>query len=433
MISILFFAGLVSLVPPQSKTGADDWPQFMGPDRTGKSAPRELSFDWSEEPPEVVWRVDVGPGFGGAAVKDGEVFLLDREVGEIDILRVMELATGEPIWDTIYEASGRLSYAGSRTVPTVTAEHVITCGGQGRVMCFDREAREDIWTVSLEEDYGGLLPGYGWSCSPVIVGDLVVLSVLGGDVGLVALDRATGEEAWVTKPVGISHSTPVVLNLLGEEQIVFVSTPPGAPSLNAAGVLTISSFRPDDGTLLWETETVGSTYPIPGPVQVGDDGFFVTGGYRGGSALLRISKKEDAYAFERVFYSERGAQIHNPILHDDHLYLLVNENWNEQRNRRAEGGLMCLDLEGKELWRTGAAPFFGRGNAILVNDHLLIQDGHDGTLRAVRATPKGYEEVGALNVFGITDRRDHQMWAAMALAGDLLLMRSQEELLCVRL
>ena len=410
-----------------------DWPRFLGPNATGAVASPAFDFDWPDEGPAVAWRVEVGPGFGGAAVRDGEVYLLDREVGEVDILRVLDLETGEDLWDAVYESPGRLMYQGSRSVPTVTESHVFTCGGMGRVTCYDRDRQEEVWSVHLEEDYGGNMPTYGWACSPLVIGDTVVVTALGDEIGLVAFDTDTGEELWVSPPVGISHSTPVLLDLLGVPQIVFLSSPPGPPSLDQAGTLTISSFSPEDGSLLWEFETTGSTYPIPGPVQVGEDRLFVTGGYRGGSALLRIAREDGAYSLEREFYIERGAQVHNPIFHEDHLYLQVNENWNQSRARRKEGGLLCLTLQGEEAWRTGADPNFGRGNAVLAGDHLLLQDGYDGTLRVVEATPEGYSEVASANVFGIDDRRDHEMWGAMALAGNRLLMRSQDTLLCIEL
>jgi len=113
--------------------------------------------------------------------------------------------------------------------------------------------------------------------------------------------------------------------------------------------------------------------------------------------------------------------------------VLVNENWNDPRNNRKEGGLMCLDMHGKELWRTGEDPYFGRGHALLAGDHLLIQDGFDGTLRVVRASPKGYEQVAQTNLFPDNTTRDGQMWAPMAVAGGHLVLRSQDELVCVRL
>jgi hypothetical protein len=125
--------------------------------------------------------------------------------------------------------------------------------------------------------------------------------------------------------------------------------------------------------------------------------------------------------------------VHLPLLFEGHLYLLVNENWNQPRNNRKEGGLLCLALDGRERWRTGDSPYFGLGNALLAGDRLLVQDGFDGTLRVVRASPEGYRLEAEARLFAENGTRDGQMWAPMALAGRHLLMRSQEELLCVEL
>ena len=92
-----------------------------------------------------------------------------------------------------------------------------------------------------------------------------------------------------------------------------------------------------------------------------------------------------------------------------------------------------MTLDGDEVWRTGDDPFFGRGNWILANGHLIIQDGFNGTLTIFKASPSGYEPVAESNVFGVTGRKDHEMWAPMALVNGLLLVRSKEELLCVNL
>ena len=427
MNALLLALGLAVQAPPT------DWPEFQGPHRTGKIDVVDADFDWPEHGPGVVWAVPTGRGFGGAAIRDGEVFLFDREVGSQDILRVFDLTSGEEKWRVAYDAPGRLQYAGSRTVPSVQEGHVYTCGPFGQVTCFDRESHAIVWSVDLEEVYGGAMPGYGWTCSPLVIGDRVVVAALGEDVGLVAFERFTGEEAWVTEPVGRSHSAPVLMELLGKPQIVFLSTTGMAMGGNTASPNTISSFDPEWGDLLWQTETMLSLLPIPGPVRVDDERFFVTGGYRAGSTLMRIQKTEDGFAFEELFHIERGAQVQLPILHDDHLYLLVNENWNHTRARRKEGGLLCLSLDGDEVWRTADDPFFGRGNAVLVGDKLLIQDGTNGILRVARATPEGYQQIAEANIFGIDDRADHQMWAPMAISGRYLLLRSQEELLCVEL
>ncbi len=416
-------------VPLQST----DWPQFGGPNRNHQVAKLDTKFEWGTAGPKVLWRTATGPGFGGPAVQGGEVFLLDCELGESELLRVFDLASGAEKWSGAYEAKGRVQFPGSRCVPAVTADAVYTSGAFGHVTCFDRATHEIRWEEHVQETYGGEDPGFGFSSSPLVVGDLVIFSALGEDIGLVAVDRKTGEERWVTEGLGFSHSTPALLTLLGEPQIVILTTGAQATGFDQSAPMTIASIDPQDGSTKWRHELTLTRLPIPSAVQIDERRLFVTGGYRGGSTLLSIAKKDGKYAFEELFHCERGAQVHPPLLHGENLYLLVNENANDPRPKRTEGGLLCLGLDGKERWRTGDDPYFGRGNALLAGEHLLIQDGFDGTLRVVRASPERYELVAEAKLFGENGSRDGQMWAPMALAGKRLLLRSQEELVCVEL
>jgi outer membrane protein assembly factor BamB len=427
MLSLL----AVSLIP--SGALQSDWPHFLGPDGTNQVAAAGITFDWEARPPEVTWRTAVGPGFGGVAIQGGEVFLLDRDTGEGDLLRVFDLESGEERWLAGYAAPGRLQFPGSRTVCAVREDLVYAVGGFGQVAAFDRATQEVAWLVEMAETYGGELPMFGWSNSPLIHEDLLIVTPLGPEVGLLALDRKSGEEVWTTPGGCYSHSTPVVLDLLGEKQLLFLSTTYQTSGLDESAPMTIAGYDPRTGDPLWRGETTLTRLPVSPPVRIDDERFFVTGGYRGGSSMMKLARTDGGQELQLLFHIERGAQIHPPILHDGHLYVLVNENWNDMRNRRPEGGLLCLTLDGKEVWRTGDAPYFGRGNMLLVGDHLVIQDGLSGILRVARATPEGYQQVAEANLFEIDDRRDHQMWAPMALAGDRLLLRSQDELLCVRL
>jgi len=421
----------VALTPAGSAPG--DWPEFKGPSRTSTVEAVDSSFEWGEDGPEVLWRVATGPGYGGVAVVGDEVFMLDREIGERDVLRVRSLADGAELWSAGYEAAGRLNFPGSRTVPAVRGGLVVATGGFGHVTAFDREQRAIAWGLDLREEYGGEMPMFGYAAAPLVIGDMVVVPALGEEVGLVALDLESGRKVWATEPVGTSHSTPTLLELNGRRQLLFLSTTYPASGTDKAAETTITSFDPATGGVLWQVETLLTRIPIPGPVKVDDEHIFVTGGYRGGSTLIRIENEgDDEFYIDELFHIDRGAQTHAPLLYENHLYVLVNENWNYSR-RRKEGGLLCLTLEGDEVWRTGDDPFFGRGNAILAGDKLLIQDGDNGVLRVVEATHEGYRQVAEANVFGTKDDRDRQMWAPMALADGLLLMRSQDELLCVKL
>lgn len=410
-----------------------DWPHFLGPNRDGTAPRIESDFAWGEDGPEELWRLEIGRGYGGAAIRDGRVFLFDRDGTHGDMLRVLDIESGEELWGDGYPAEGRLQFQGSRSVPAVDEERVYTTGGFGQIAAFDRGEQRLAWMHDMEEVFGGLAPMFGWSSSPVLVDELVIGTALGEDVGLVAFDRATGDEVWVTEGLGYSHSTPTVMELLGERFLVFLSTETSASGTDRAAPTRVTGLDLEDGSIAWQFVTTLTRLPIPPPVRIDDARFFLTGGYRSGSTMIGVSKEDGKYAFEELWHIDRGAQVHTPLQLDDHLYVIVNENWNHMRRNKAEGGLLCLGLDGEEVWRTGEEPFFGRGSAILAGEHLVVQDGDTGFLHVIQASPEAYIEVARADLFGVSDRRSNEMWAPLALSGRLLLLRSQEELVCVRL
>ena len=379
------------------------------------------------------WRVELEPGYGGAAIQGEDVFVLDRKAGVEDTLRVFDLETGAAEWTFTYPAPGRLEFAGSRTTPVVVEDLVYLCGSFGQVHCIDRRTHAPVWSLDLERDCAGKRPSFGWAASPLVRGDLVILPALGPTVGLIALDRFSGELVWKTTALGHSHSAPVVLELLGEPQVVFLSSQIEGHGPEGPVPMTVSSFDPTTGAELWRTETELTSVPVPPAVRVDDEHFFLTGGYGGGSTMMRIRRREPGYFLEEVFHIEKGAQLHPPVVHEDHIYLLANENWNESRRRRHWGGLICLNLEGEELWSTGDDPYLGRGHLMLLGDYLLVQDGQSGMLRLCLASPQGYEPLATANVFESPPKARRRMWATMAHSGGTFVVRGQTELRCVHL
>jgi outer membrane protein assembly factor BamB len=400
---------------------AEDWPRFQGPRGDGTSAETGLARSWPPEGPPVAWSAPVGPGFGGAAVRDGEVLILDRGEDR-EALRCLDFATGAERWRVEYDAPGRLPYDGSRSVPTVTDAHVLTAGSFGHVMCVDRTTRQPVWQCSLEERFGGEMPAFGWAQSPLLHGPLVIVAPLGERVGLAALRADTGAEAWRSEPIGTSHSNPTLMTLNGQTQLLMVS------SVDERGLLT--SLDPDTGRVLWQHEGFFAKRSIPGPTRVDDGRVLLTAGYRAGSMLLAVRRPTAGFETTELFRHPRGSQIHLPIVTGGHVYLLANENWNDRR-RHEQGGLMCMDLQGNERWRTGADPYLGRGPMLLADGMLIVQDGYSGVLRLVEPRADAFRVLARADLFGVTDDDDHRMWAPMALSAGRLLVRSQDELKCV--
>lgn len=128
--------------------------------------------------------------------------------------------------------------------------------------------------------------------------------------------------------------------------------------------------------------------------------------------------------------------MHPPLLIDQHLYFLANENSNSNgKPRRKKGGLVCFTLEGKELWSTGSDPFMGRGASLRADGKLIIQDGENGVLRLIDPSPKEVKIIGEANVFGtdLESKKDLRYWSPLALSDGKLILRGQEKLLCLDL
>ncbi len=406
-----------------------DWPRYFGAGIDGKADSTAIRDSWENGEPSVKWTVKTGKGFGGAAIAGGHVYFLDRDLGKADVMRCLDLQTGKEKWTTEYAAPGKLPFAGSRSVPTVTSEHIFTSGGFGQATCFSRADGRILWQHDFVEDHGGEVPRFGYSTNPAIWGDLVIYAVLGKDTGLAAFDQATGEQKWKTPGIHSSTSSPLVTTFGGVEQIIYLSSE-NAGTLDTSGAFLMSSFNPADGKLLWKHDGFKINNPIPIPVKISDSQLFVTGGYDAGSQLLEIGTA----GIKPVFKTPRGSQIHPPIIIGGHAYFMANENANlSTKKQRRTGGLVCMTLEGEEKWHTGLEPNFGRGGAIYSDGKLIIHDGHTGRIHLVKPDPERFTELGVINPFGITKSTDQKMWAPPAMSGGLLIVRSQGEMKCLDL
>ncbi len=397
-----------------------DWSQFLGPTRDGHSAEMGILRRWPETGPKELWSGDVGPGFGGAAIRDGEVYLFDREDDARNVLRCFDHETGEELWRLDHPAPGRLGYNGSRSVPAVGERLVFACDPFGRAVCVDRESGELVWQTDLVATFEGKAPSWGYASSPLLVGDAVILTALGRRAGLVALEQATGELMWKTEGLGgESYCSPALHQIAGREVLLFL------------GRKGLYAFAPDTGETLLHYTGYQPGGPIPAPTAVGEDRFLLTGGYGAGTMLVQVEAQEGGgYEVSEVFEIKAdGAQIHQAILLDGHIYA----NFNRNENDRRPAGLVCIGLDGRVRWKTGEAPAIGRGNLIAVDGLLLVLGGDDGVLRLVEPSPDGYQEVASAPVFEGLRRRNNRIWAPMAFSEGLLVLRNQQTLKCLDL
>jgi len=386
-----------------------DWPQFLGPDRNGTVPDFKLPAAFPEGGPKVLWTFALHEGFAGPSIKDGKVYVLDRVDNAQDVLRCIDLARGEELWNFGYDAPGKLDYNGSRTTPSVDDKYVFIIGPFGHFHCVDQATHKPVWKKHLLDDFDGKRPNWGVSQSPLLYKDRVIVAPLGKRAGVVAFEKATGRIIWKSRPFGtMAYSSPLVTTIEGVEQVVMM------------GTRRVAGVDVKDGKLLWTFDGYRCNIAIPSPRPIGDGRIFLTGGYNAGSAMFKVSREEERFKAELLFkVPELGSQLHGPLLHQGHLYLACNTN-----NKR--DGLVCMDLDGHVKWQTRRSPNFERGNLILVGGIILIMDGRTGVLRMVRPDPTGYREIDAAKMLS-----GRNIWAPMAVADGKLVLRDQRQMKCL--
>jgi outer membrane protein assembly factor BamB len=401
---------------------AADWPWAYGPRRDNTSDEKGLLRSWPQAGPEVLWTVPVGAGFGGPAVSDGKVYLLDRDEKVGDKLRVFDLASGKELWSFAYEAPGGFMFAGSRTTPTVDGERVYTSGPLGDLYCISTKTQKPVWHKNIWKDFGGgELPRWAVVQHPLIYGDLLIVAPQTSETGVVAYDKLTGELKWKSAPLSGNpgYVSPSVVKIGGEDHLVMVMASVGRGRTAKDG--SVNGLDPRSGKILWTYTNWQCPIPVPQPADAGQGRVLVAGGYSAGSAMFKVEKKADgSYAATELFKNpDFGSHTQPPILYKDHFYshYTINER---------SDGLVAMSMDGQVRWKTDQQPAFVRGGSILVDGLLLTTDGST-KLYLVQPDPAGFKPLASAVVLEAGDN-----WAPLALFDGKLLIRGQKELKTLR-
>ena len=378
---------------------ATDFPQFLGPNRDARLPGPRLSTDWTQHPPDQLWKQPIGLGWSSFAIA-GELAVTQEQRGSRQLVVAYQLRSGKVVWvhtdQTQFHSA--LGGDGPRATPTISRQgRVYTLSPRGLLNCLELETGKLLWQRNIETENAAGGMRWGRSSSPLLVDDLVVVNPGGSPHrSLAAYRQLGGELVWISGNAVTSYASPTLLTLLGRPQILMVNQQ------------MLTAHSPDDGSVLWEQAFPSGQPHCSQPVAIADDLVFVSSGYGIGSKLFRISAGEDGKYRSETVWESRGlrTKFTNTVLHKGSLYGLD------------EGILVCLDPEtGRRRWKRGR---YGHGQLIVVGDLLLITS-EQGEVALVEANPERFQEVARFPALeGIT-------WNTPALSGDLLLVRNHQE------
>lgn len=388
---------------PKALRGSADFPQFLGPHRNGILEGPRLATNWIAQPPTLLWRQPVGAAWSGFAVA-GVTAITQEQRGEQEVVVAYDLATGRVVWS--HEDAARyfttLAGEGPRATPTIANGRVYAQGATGMLNCLELATGRVVWAKDILKEHGSVVPDWGFSSSPLVFDDAVVVNPGGGNNQSVASYRAEdGKPIWTGGKHGASYSSPLLTAVAGTPQVLVFG----------GGLV---GYDAKSGDVLWKFRWPGGHPHVAMPVRLSESDWILSSGYGTGSARISVSRDTAGkWSAKQVWKTNRlKSKFGNPVLHRGFVYGLD------------DGILACLDAgTGDMKWKDGR---YGHGQVLLVGERLLVM-AESGEIVLVDPNPHGLHELTRFTAL------TGKTWNPPALAGEYLLVRNDKEAACFHL
>jgi N-acyl-D-aspartate/D-glutamate deacylase/outer membrane protein assembly factor BamB len=398
----------------QASVATGGWPQWGGPGRNFMVEAGGLAESWPDGGPRQLWGRPLGLGHSTIAVDEGLLFTMYRpaagdgaQFADREAVIALDAATGETVWEHAYPARP-LNFnfgAGPHSTPLIVGERVFAAGTNKQIHALDKRTGEVLWSHDLVAEYGApptlIRPAVkaGYACSPLAWGELVIVTAGGDGQSVMAFRQDDGSLAWKGGDFLIAPSSPILIDVDGETQLVVV------------GGQTVNGLDPDSGELLWSHphDTDGDMNNTT--AVWGDDGvLFVSAAYDSGSRALRLTRTAAGTTVEELWHTrEMQVMFGSTIRLGDFIY-------------GSSGGfgpafISALDLtDGSVAWRERG---FARGSLLYAGGMVLILD-EDGALALAAVSPDG------LTIHARAEVLTGTAWTAPTLVGTTLYLRDRQ-------
>jgi len=383
-----------------------EWPQFHGPRRDNKSTETGLLKRWPPGGPTRLWTYQgLGHGFSTVAIAGGLVYTTGN-LGSETVITALDL-DGTLQWKAANGPAYKRAHRGTRSTPTLDGDRLYHENADGDLVCLDAATGKKIWELNILKKFGGRNISWGLAESVLIDGKKLICTPGGPEIGIVALDKTSGETLWTCKGIGQKpgYASPMLVDYKGLRQVV---------RFMAKSVVGVHA---DTGKLLWQ---VGHTTPYDESIltPLFHDGhiYFATG-HRRGSRLLKLKVDGQTCSAELVWSTDRLDNHHGGvILHQGYLYGFCHGNY--------KSGWECLEFRTGKLMHAERTPSKG---STTYADGLLYTMNERGLVELVRPVPDRREVVSS---FHLPKGGRGPTWAHLVVCGGRLYARHSEFLYC---
>lgn len=388
------------------------WLQFGGPTRDFKVTTKKPLSPWGESGPKKVWERELGEGYSSILAEDAKLYTMYHKGGE-EIVICLAADTGETIWEHKYPLpdaeKGAGGYGvGPRSTPAIVGNRIFTVGITGVLHCLNKSDGKVVWVHRLLDEFGGKLPQWGISASPLAYGETIVVPAGGKGRAVVAFNQADGQIVWATGADENAYSSPVLIKVDGQDQVVVLMA-------NA-----VRGIDPKSGEELWSFAhktfaDVNAALPVFGS----DNVLMITSAYRTGSRAIKLTRKGVTTEATQVWENGRNGVHHGAVVRvGDVIYGSVG--------MMGPSFLTALDnaKEGEVIWKERQP--FRKATFLLIGDQMLVMD-EGGTLGLANVSREG------LKVHCKTKLLDEPAWTVPTLVETKAYIRDRKKIMALEL
>ncbi len=385
-----------------TRRGSSYWNGFRGPRRNGIYDEQPISTNWPATGLEALWKQPCGSGYASFAIAEGLAFTIEQRRDK-EVVVAYDIKNGSEAWAHSYSArfDEPLGGEGPRATPAYDNGRLYSVGAEGELICFEASDGKVLWQENILRKNAGDLLMYGIAGSPLIVGHMLILSPGGAPAkSTVAYNKNNAEPIWKALDDGATYSSPMLVELAGQRQLIIV---------NEKRVVGLSVEK---GELLWEHpwSVNAGNRNIAQPVMLSTNRFMLSGGYATGALAVEVTRTGEKFVARQVWRNKNMKnKFSSSVFHEGFVYGLD------------EDILVCLDAEtGDRKWKDGR---YGYGQLVLASGHLIILTG-DGQLALVKATPEGHQELSRFQAIR------GKTWNHPAMSEGKLFIRNMVEIAC---
>jgi len=398
-----------------SLASAAEWPQFGGPNRNFMVDVKGLAESWPAAGPKKLWSRPLGEGYSTIAVDSGTLYTMYRR-GDDEVVIAMDASNGKTRWEYAYNAAfikglAMENGAGPHATPLIVGDRVYTIGILAVLHCFDKSSGKVLFKRDLYAEYPmATKMGRGYSGSPLLYKNTIILTLGGKGHAVVALNPADGSLVWAANDYANAPSSPVLIKVDGKDQLVtFLDDGDGSQK---EGI--IAGIDPNNGKLLW-THPHKTSWDLNIALPVwGDDGILlISSAYGTGSRAIQVT----ASGVKELWANNRMRVHHSTMVRiGDYVYGSSGDF--------GPAPMMAINVKtGEVKWQERV---FAKANFIYADGKFIVVD-EDGVVSLAKFTPEGATVVSKATLL------EHNAWTAPSLAGTKLYVRDRKSVVALDL